>query len=316
MKILYISPRYAGGTGGNAATVSKKLRERGFDVKQMQVPHLPIKNLKNPSFALFAVLKAIFDRNSYDVAHAWNVPSAFAMRFARARKKVLTIYGVYSEQVAALHSGSVASIVGAAETKVLGWADKLATDSVAVQKAYAERLGFQFVLLPGPLDTSKFQDVPDLPKTKDQVAYIGRDSYEKGIDILRNIEPRIRGKVVYCTNVSWHQAMSVLKSSEVLVLPSRIESLPLVIREAFYLKVPVVATNVGGVPELIVNGVTGTLVPPNDPDKLVEAVNYLLENKDQASKMAENAYQYVVKNWTCEAIIPRYIEFYERLVVT
>ncbi len=56
MKILYISPRYGGGIGGHAFRVAEKLREQGYDVKLMHIPHIPIKNLKNPSFALFGLV--------------------------------------------------------------------------------------------------------------------------------------------------------------------------------------------------------------------------------------------------------------------
>ena len=76
MKILYISPKYSGGIGGHAFRVAEKLREQGYDVKLMHVPHLPIKNLKNPSFAIFGIIIAIFDREKYDVVHAWNIPSS------------------------------------------------------------------------------------------------------------------------------------------------------------------------------------------------------------------------------------------------
>lgn len=314
MKILFIAPRYTGGIGGHAAVVAGKLREYGFDVKLMDVSHIPIKNLKNPSFAVLGTLKAFFDSEHYDVAHAWNVPSAFVMRSVKAKKKVLSVHGVYAEQVDALHSGAVSSLVSIAESKVLKWADKVTTDSKFVQKAYREKLGLEFEYLPAPLDTSRFNDIPDMTKVEDQVAYIGRDSFEKGIDILRNAEPQIRGKVVYCTNIPWKQAMTSLKASSVLAVPSRMESLPQVIKEAFYLKIPVVATNVGGVPELITNGVNGILVPPNDPKKLVDAVNMLLENKEYARRMADAAYEYLIKNLTWEVLLPKYVEFYEKLV--
>jgi len=49
MKLLFIAPRYSGGIGGHASRVAEKLRENGFDVKLMQVPKIPIKNLKNPA---------------------------------------------------------------------------------------------------------------------------------------------------------------------------------------------------------------------------------------------------------------------------
>jgi len=314
MKLLFIAPRYTGGIGSHAARVAEKLRENGLDVKLMHIPHLPLKKLKNPTFALLGILRALFDKETYDVVHAFNVPSAFVMRYVKAKKKVLSVHGVYSEQVEALHSNATASVVNLAESRVLKWADKLTTDSKMVQKAYKEKLGLDFECIYAPLDTSKFKDLPEVAKVENQIVYVGRDSFEKGIDILRKIESEIKGKVVYCTDLEWKKAMTILKSSSVLVVPSRMESLPQVIKEAFYLQVPVVATNVGGIPELVTHDVNGLLVPPNEPKKLVEAINLLLENKQFAKKLADAGYDFAIKNITWEVLLPKYIEFYKNLL--
>ena len=314
MKILYISPKYSGGIGGHAFRVAEKLREQGYDVKLMHVPHVPIKNLKNPSFALFGVIKALLDREKYDVVHAWNVPSAFVMKFVKAKKKVLSVHGIYSEQIDLLHSTATSSMVGAAESKVLKFADVLTTDSKSVQKIYKEKLGLDFVYLPAPLDVEKFNEIPYVKKIENQIAYVGRESFEKGTDILRSIEPQIKGKIVYCINVPWHEAMKNLKTSSILVVPSRMESLPQSIKEAFFLKIPVVATSVGDIPEVIKNNETGILVSPNDPQSLLEAINSLLENKEKASKIAEHAHDFIIKNFTWEKLISKYIDFYKNLV--
>lgn len=314
MKILFVSPRYEGGIGGHAFRVAEKLREHGFDVRLMHVPHIPIKNLKNPSFAAFGVIKALFDKEKYDVAHAWNVPSAFIMKYVKAKKRVLSVHGVYSEQVDALHSGTTSSIVNATENKVLKFADVLTTDSKTVQKTYKQKLNLDFVYLPAPLDTEKFKEIPNVVKIENQVAYVGRDSYEKGIDILRSIESQINGKVVYCTNVPWTDAMKTLKASSVLAVPSRMESLPQSIKEAFYLKVPVVATSVGDIPELVQNNVTGILIQPNEPTSLVDGINLMLEQKEKAVKLADAAYELVIRNFTWDVLLPKYISFYENLI--
>ncbi|MEX0656238.1 MAG: glycosyltransferase family 4 protein [Nitrosopumilaceae archaeon] len=314
MKLLFISPRYAGGIGGHAAMLASKLRDYGFDVEMMHVPHIPIKNLKNPSFAVLSTLKGMLSKRHYDIIHAFNLPSAFAMRFAKGKKKVLSIHGIYSEQVKALHSSTVSTMANTTESKILKWPDKLTTDSKATQKAYKEKLGLDFEYLPSPLDINKFSQIPDVKKIEKQVVYVGRDSYEKGIDILRNIESQINGKVVYCTNVSWEDAMTTMKASSVVVVPSRIESLPTTVKEAFYLHVPVVGTNVGGIPELITNEVTGLLVPPNDPTNLGNAINQLLENKEFSKKLADAAFDFVIKNMTWDVVLPKYIKFYEEVL--
>ncbi len=314
MKILFIAPKYSGGIGGHAYRVAEKLQDYGFDVTLMHTPHIPVKKLKNPSFAVLSSLKAMIGVKKYDIVHAFNVPSAFAMKYTKAKKKVLSIHGVYSEQVDALHSDTTATVARITETKVLKWADKLTTDSKTVQKTYKEKLGFNFEFLYAPLDISKFDVLDHITKNENQVVYVGRDSHEKGIDILKEIESRINGKVVYCTNMKWEDAMINLKASSLLVIPSRMESIPQVIKEAFYLKVPIVATNVGGIPELIENNVSGILVPSNDPNQLLKAVNDLLGDKETAKRLAESGYDFVIKNLTWEILLPKYVKFYEDLI--
>jgi len=314
MNILFISPVFSGGIGGHAAMLADKLSDYGYKIKKMQVPHIPIKNLKNPSFALFSSLKSLTNRESFDIVHGFNVPSAYAMKYAKGKKKVLSVHGVFSEQVDTLHSKSISSVAKIAESQVLNWPDKLTTDSKATQKLYKEKFDLNFEYLPSPLDTQKFSSISDVTKIENQVAYVGRDSYEKGMDILKQAESKIDGDVVYCTNRSWGEAMKIIKSSQVVVVPSRMESLPTTVKEAFYLNVPVVATNVGGIPELIKDNETGMLVPAENPDKLADAVNELLSDKQKAKILANNGNEFVKNNMTWDIILPKYIQFYEDLL--
>jgi glycosyltransferase involved in cell wall biosynthesis len=314
MKLLFISPRFSGGIGGHANMLYEQLIKNGFDVKKMEVPHIPIKNLKNPSFAIFSSLKGILSKESFDIVHGFNVPSAYAMKYAKGRKKVLSIHGVFSEQVNTLHSKSVSSIASSAESKALTWPDKLTTDSKATQKFYKEKLNIDFEYLPSPLDTKMFEKIKNVEKIPSQVAFVGRDSPEKGIDILKEAESEINGNVVYCTDRSWDDAMRIIKSSSIVVVPSRMESLPTTVKEAFFLNVPVIGTDVGGIPELITNNETGILVPPENPGKLVDAVNELLSDKEKAEKLATNGNTFVKNNMTWDVILPKYIKFYEDLL--
>ena len=313
MKLLFISPNFSGGIGGHAAMLANKLTEFGFEVKKMTVPHIPIKNLKNPSFALLSTLKGIIDRESFDIIHGFNIPSAYGMKYAKGKKKVLSVHGVFSEQVESLHSKSVTSIAKIAESQVLKWPDKLTTDSKYTQKLYKEKFDVDFYHLPSPLDIQKFGKIENVKKIQNQIAYVGRDSYEKGIDILKKAESQINGNVVYCTDRSWEDAMRIIKSSNIVVVPSRMESLPTVIKEAFYLNVPIVATNVGGIPELITNNETGLLVPSENPEKLAIAVNELLTNVEKSKKLSRNGKKFVENNMTWDHILPKYIQFYKNL---
>jgi len=313
MNVLFISPTYsgAGGIGPHAFRVAEKLREIGYNVELMHIPHIPIKNLKNLSFSLFGTIKGISNKKTYDVVHAWNLPSAFIMKRIKSKKKILSVHGVYSKQVEMLHSKITSGIVSSQESQILDWADVLTTDSKAVQSEYKKKLGKDFEYLPAPLDKTKFEKIPNVERNPKQIAYVGRDSFEKGTDILRKIESQINGTVKFCTDLPWDETMKILKASQMLVVPSRTESIPQVIKEAFYLKVPVIATNVGGNPELVVHQETGILVPPEDPEKLTIAINNLLDNEESRRNFANNAFEFINKNFSWDVLLEKYTNLYE-----
>ncbi|ABK77634.1 glycosyltransferase [Cenarchaeum symbiosum A] len=312
MKFLFIAPRYTGGIGGHAARLAAGLRGINIEVDLLHAPHLNAAGLRNPSFALSSAITALFRRKQYGIVHAFNVPSAPAMRCARGIVRVLSVHGEYARQVGALHAGAAARAAGAAESLAFRWADGLVTDSRAVQESYAAS-GASFEVLPNPLDTIQLEKIGRPEKVPGQVAYVGRDSYEKGIDILRGIEGNIRGTAVYCTGMPWAEAMQKLAESELLVLPSRMESSPQVIKEAFYLGVPVVAASVGGVPEMVIDGENGVLVPPEDPGALLNAVNDVLDDSKWAAKLAR-AGRESAREYTWKEVLPKYIRFYRDLV--
>jgi len=312
LNILFISPTYsgAGGIGPHAFRVAEKLREHGYDVELMHVPHIPIKNLKNLSFSFFGTFKAIKNSKTYDAVHAWNVPSAFIMKKIKAKKKILSVHGVYSQQVGMLHSKITSSIVSSQESQVLDWADILTTDSKSVQSEY-KKLGKNFVFLPAPLDANKFVNIHTPKQKKNQIVYVGRNSFEKGIDILQSIEPNLNLPVKYCTNLDWTDAMKIVSESQLLIVPSRIESIPQVIKEAFFLKTPVIATDVGGNSELVSHGKTGILIPPEDPQEMIAAINRLLIDEESKQKLSKNAFEFINKNFSWDVLIEKYIKLYQ-----
>ena len=83
------------------------------------------------------------------------------------------------------------------------------------------------------------------------------------------------------------------------------------IKEAFYLKVPVIATNVGGNPELVTHQKTGILVPPEDPEKLMIAINNLLDNEEAKRNFANNAFEFINNNFSWDVLLEKYTNLYE-----
>jgi glycosyltransferase involved in cell wall biosynthesis len=81
----------------------------------------------------------------------------------------------------------------------------------------------------------------------------------------------------------------LMQTVDVVVIPSLTEAQPRVAVQAFATGRPVVASAVGGVPEIVVDGETGWLVPPADPLKLADAIANALRDRDSAAKVAANA---------------------------
>jgi glycosyltransferase involved in cell wall biosynthesis len=80
---------------------------------------------------------------------------------------------------------------------------------------------------------------------------------------------------------------AILSESDLFVLPSESEASPNVILEAMAAGLPVVASNVGGIPELVTDGVTGSLVPPADSDALAAALLDLLDHPGRATAFGQ-----------------------------
>jgi glycosyltransferase involved in cell wall biosynthesis len=98
----------------------------------------------------------------------------------------------------------------------------------------------------------------------------------------------------------------LISGLHLLVLSSLSEGMPNVVLEAFAYKTPVVATAVGGVPELVIDGETGWLVPPRDPHALAEAILDALSNPEEARRRAENAYKHLLEHFTVEKQVDKW----------
>jgi glycosyltransferase involved in cell wall biosynthesis len=103
-----------------------------------------------------------------------------------------------------------------------------------------------------------------------------------------------------------------LALSQISVLPSFYEGLPLVAIESLAAGVPVVATNVDGTPEIVVNGKTGLTVPPNDSNALAQAICLLLHSPELSGQFATAGRQWVLQEFTEEQQIRRTAELYKQ----
>lgn len=108
--------------------------------------------------------------------------------------------------------------------------------------------------------------------------------------------------------------MELMNAFEFFVLPSSVEGLPVVILEAMAAKKAVITTSVGGNPEIVVDGETGTLIPPEDPDKLAEAIIYHLENLEISKRMGENGCVSLRRHFSLLQMLSGIMNVYEQVV--
>lgn len=106
-------------------------------------------------------------------------------------------------------------------------------------------------------------------------------------------------------------AAAILAVLDVFVLPSWIEGLPMTVLEAMAQRKPVVATPVGGTPEVVVDGETGVLVPPRDPAALAEAIQGLVSDRKRARSLGEAGYRRVAEEFDAETMAQRVLEIYD-----
>jgi N-acetyl-alpha-D-glucosaminyl L-malate synthase BshA len=105
-----------------------------------------------------------------------------------------------------------------------------------------------------------------------------------------------------------------LSASAVLLLPSEQESFGLAALEAMACEVPVVASRVGGLPEVVTDGETGFLSEVGDLDKMANDAGRLLSDPELRCEMGRRARESAVTRYRTDIVIPQYIDFYNQVL--
>ena len=216
---------------------------------------------------------------------------------------------------------------------------ELAAEGVPVQKR---------VSIPNGVDTERFAPLTpaqkkvlrsrlDLPMDVRIVIFVGRLVPEKRVDLLTGIWSSVRETVPGARLLivgsgpeevelkqraddgilflgSQADVTPYLQVADLFVLPSVAEGLSLALLEALACGLPVIATSVGGNPEVIRHMETGWLTPPNDPLALTEAIVTLLEDEELKSKLRENARAHAVQDYSLVKMADRLIDLYRQVL--
>ncbi|MEM2930822.1 MAG: glycosyltransferase family 4 protein [Thermoproteota archaeon] len=106
----------------------------------------------------------------------------------------------------------------------------------------------------------------------------------------------------------------ILKECDIFVRPSLTEGMPLTILEAMACRLPIVASKIPGVSEIVKDGETGILIEPGNIRHLSEALNRLLEDKDYAERIKNNAYNFVRNHYSWDRVAEEYFKIYNEVL--
>jgi len=155
--------------------------------------------------------------------------------------------------------------------------------------------------------------LPDLKKISPQIKLILVGGGEEEGNLKKSaIKKGVKNDVIFLGQRS--DVNQILKAFDIFVFPSLTEGLPLVVIEAMATGLPIVASHVGGIPELVVNGETGFLVSPASKEEIKEAIIKLLNNPELRKEMGQIARKRFETHFSLPQMVQKYIEVYEEVV--
>jgi len=276
--------------------------------------------------------------NEYDVIHFHEVDFSFPLfSFFVKKPKILHLHGISVDYFKRYHLSRIIF-------------KRVVDYYIAITKQMARdltELGIttnRIIYLPNSINVNSFH--PEGVKEDNLLLYVGRIVPVKGLhvlleslrclrqstrllivgpigdfkyyeDIIQQIERENRKgkhKITYLGTVPQPELMETYQKSSIFILPSFWEAFPVTILEALSCETPVITTPVGGNPKVIRNFENGILVPVNDPFKLAEAINYLLDNKDRRLEMGRKGRELVTKNFSVEVIAKRLRKIYQEMI--
>jgi glycosyltransferase involved in cell wall biosynthesis len=211
----------------------------------------------------------------------------------------------------------------------------------------------KFVVIPSGVDLKKFKEIPynkkqnfkkelGIPENALIIGSAGRLEPVKGPEFLieaaaliipeypdtffvfagdgglkRDLEKKaleigIEKNIVF---LGWRDGISeIISVYDIFVLPSLNEGMGRVLVEAMALGKPIVASNAGGIPDLVTHGKNGFLVPPKDPRELAHYIQILIEDEEKRAKMGE-AGKEMAENFSKEKMVERIAELYKKLMI-
>ncbi len=205
------------------------------------------------------------------------------------------------------------------------------------------------VALPNSVDCASFTGLAARrsdPKTPLRLVYLGRLAREKGVyDLLRALvlacadgidarvtiagsgpeEIRLReaasslglsSRMQFVGPAFGRRKIELLGASDAFVLPSYSEGLPYALLESMAAGVPVIASRVGAIPDVVVDRIHGLLIPPRNPEALAHAIGELAADRDRLVRMGAACRERIAAGYSIDGLAERFCRLYDGLCAT
>lgn len=203
----------------------------------------------------------------------------------------------------------------------------------------------KITVIPNCIDTEEFKP-SEQPRINNLLLYVGRLEEKKGVHVLleslshlsksaqlviigrpmnsaylerilssiNKVNSETTHKAIYLGVLRREELIKWYQRASVFVCPSLSEPFGIVNLEALSCETPVVASNVGGIPEIVLDDHNGTLVRPNDAVQLANALQFLLDTRKTRQKYGKKGRAWILKRFSSEVVVEKLCMLYENLL--
>jgi glycosyltransferase involved in cell wall biosynthesis len=264
----------------------------------------------------------LVNKHGVDIIHAhWSLPQGLTGIICKRISKIPCVTTLHGSDIHGLRYPGLKWL----NAKVIKHSDACTANSSETARM-AQHAGEKRILYAGRLIDLKGVDyliralpavLKKFPETK--LVVIGTGPMK---DDLINLSTRLSlsDKVIYIDKVPQEKLLEFYTSANLFVLPSIVnekgetEGLGVVLLEAMACGLPVVGSDVGGIPDIIKDGETGLLARQKEPDSLAEKITRIFSDVPLRRKLVENGYQMVEKNFSWDTISEKFIEIYREVL--
>jgi glycosyltransferase involved in cell wall biosynthesis len=301
------------------------------------------------TFILFNVINSCRKLKNMDIVHVqWPIPNGLGALFLKTFYKIPYINTLFGEEIylsKRYHTTFIIKLLvnASSKTTIISSGSLKASLESGLNKEKLE-------LIPFGVDTNFFRPIKVQKDTEIfQILSVGylierkgflylikaiKDVLECHINVkltivgsgpmemqIRNLikELKLGEYIQIISNISDEKLLEIYNSSDLFVLSSIVDSqgntegLGVVLLEAMACGLPVIGSDTGGIPDIIINGETGLLVPEKDIFQLSRAIIELIENKDLKENISVKGYKMVKEKFSWEKIAKEYIKIYNDL---